>query len=255
MGTLTYLADTDNVIRTSTIVASTGDPNYPVANVQALPISKPFRFGGKTLEDLQIDLGSAKAIDCIALLNTNMVSGATITVNAGNSANPNGSTYTTTITWRQYDCFKLLPAPQTYRYWKIIVANTSCPDTFIQIGYLVMGDSTTLSFNYAPGWTFSDEHENLELQTELGTFHVSELFNRVRLQLPFRTLTDSDMDTLRTLQRALKRNLVPVFIIPDSAGTEAYFCRSISNFDQHIEFYRNVDLTFLQESRGNSLAA
>jgi hypothetical protein len=254
MGNLAYLVDTDNAIKAATITASTIDNNYPVANLKVLPISKPFRFTGKTSENLQIDLGSAQAIDCIALLNTNMVGGATITVNAGNSANPNGTTYTTTITFRQYDSFKLLPAAQTYRYWKIILANSACPDSFLQIGYLMMGDSTTLGFNYAPDWTFTDEHSNLEHETELGTWHVIELYNRVRLHLPFRALLQADMDILRALQRSLKRSLVPVFIIPDSAGTEAFFCRSVANFEQQIEFYRNVDMEFLQEARGNSIA-
>lgn len=254
MGNLTYLADTDNVAKAATITASTADANYPVANVKALPVSKPFRFTGKTSENLQIDLGSAKPVDCIALLNHNMVSGAVVTINAGNSANPDGSTYQTTMTWRQYDSFKILPNYVTYRYWKIICANVGCPDSYIQIGYLMMGDSSTLSFNFAPGWMLTDEHYNLTLETEFGTSHVAELFSRVRLNLPFQSLAESDASLLRTFQRTVKRNLTPVLIVPDNLGTEAWFCRSVQNLETRTEFYRNLEFEFLEESRGNSIA-
>ena len=254
MGNLTYLVDTDNQIKAATLGSSTADANYPLANVKALPISKPFRFTGKTSENITIDLLSAKTIDCVALLNSNLTTGCTITLNAGAASNPDGTTWTTTITWRQYDSFKIF-TPVSYRYWKVIVANAGNPASYIQIGYLILGDSTTLSFNYSPGWTVSDEHANLELETEYGTTHVAELFSRVRLQLPFRGLSETDANTIRTLQRTLKRSLIPIFIAPDSAGTDAYFMRSVSNLNTQVEFYRDLDLEFLEEARGSTIIA
>ena len=253
MGNFTYLTDTDNVATGATIVASSADANYPVANVKALPVSKPFRFTGKTSENLQIDLTAAKLIECVAILNHNMSSTATITLNGGTTSNPDGTQYTTTIAWRQYDAFKLIS--QTDRYWKIIFADSNCPQSFIQVGYLMMGDSVTLATNFAPGWNLIDEHTNLELETEFGVPHVAELFYRVHLQLPWKTLSTADATTMRTLQRALKRNVTPILVIPDSAGTDAWFCRSMANLETRIDFYRDLDFEFLEESRGRFIAS
>lgn len=254
MGNFTYLIDTSNEITAATLTPSSADTNYPIANVQALPVSKPFRFTGITSENFQIDLGSAKAIDCVAILNNNLSATATITLNGGTSANPDGSQYTTAITRRQYDSFIILPAAQTYRYWKIVLADPDCEDSVIQVGYLLMGDSTTLDFNFAPGWSLIDEHNNLELETEYGTLHVAELFNRVRIGMEFRALSEADATTMRNLQRVLKRNLTPFLLVPDSTGTDAWFCRIASNLEQRIDIYRDLTFEFLEESRGRSIS-
>ena len=255
MGNLAYLTNSDNKLVGSTITPSSAASAYPIANLTGLPISKPFRFTGDTSENLQIDLGSALPIDLIALVNHNLTSAATITVNAGASANPDGSTYTTTVTWRARDAFKLLSSPQTYRYWKIIIADSANTDTFIELGFAMLGDSTTLGFNYRYGGTFIDEQNNLEVETEFGSPHVVELHDRVRLSLPFNNIQASEAVTLRTLYRTLKRNLVPLFLIPDAAVNDGYFGRWVSQYERQDDFYRSVTVEFLQDGKGDRIAA
>lgn len=255
MGNFTYLANSDNKLVGATITPSTADSSYPIANLTSLPISKPFRFTGDTSENLQIDLGSALPIDLIALINHNLTNAATITVNAGASSNPDGSTFTTTITWRERDCFKLLSSPQTYRYWKIIIADSANPDTFIELGFAMLGDSTELGFNFRYGGQFIDEQHNLEVETEFGSPHVVELHDRVRILLPFNNVPAADAVTLRTLYRTLKRNLIPLFLIPDSAVNDGYFGRWVSQFEREDEFLRSVTMEFLQDGRGDRIGA
>ena len=82
MGNFTYLMETANYAKTATITASTADSAYPIGNLSALPVSKPFRFLGKTSESLSIDLGTfSQSIDLVALLNTNLDANGTITLN------------------------------------------------------------------------------------------------------------------------------------------------------------------------------
>ncbi|MGH9341985.1 MAG: hypothetical protein ACRD1R_20965, partial [Acidobacteriota bacterium] len=115
MGFFAYLTHNDNDLAAGTITASSEDASYPKVNLTALPISKPFRFTGDTSENLQIDLGAAKNIDLVALINHNLTSAATITVNGGSAANPGGTEFQTTISYREFDAFKLLAAAQTWR--------------------------------------------------------------------------------------------------------------------------------------------
>lgn len=94
----------------------------------------------------------------------------------------------------------------------------------------------------------------MEFETEYGTTHVAELFSRVRIGLQFRAVDEADAIVLRNLQRVLKRNLTPLLIAPDSAGTDAWFCRIASNLEQRIDIYRDLSFEFLEESRGRTIA-
>jgi hypothetical protein len=251
MGNLAYLANTSNQYVTATLTVSSEQAAYPKLFSQELPISKPFRFVGDSSENIQIDLGSAQTITLIAILNHNLTSSAGITVFGGSTPNPNGSQFTTTMTWREHDAFKVLS--QSWRYWKIIFSDAANPDTFVQIGYVMMGSMTTLGFNFAYGWQFTDEHVNLELESEFGVQHVAEMFHRIVLDLSFQNITSANAAIIRQLQRDLKRNQIPIFLMPDAALNEGYFGRIVSHLTRTIDFYQTMQVRFLEESRGKKI--
>lgn len=255
MANLAYLPNSSNKLVGATITPSSAASAYPIANLTALPVSKPFRFTGDTSEVLQIDLGSALPIDLCVIENHNLSAAATIVLNGGSSPSPNGSQFTTTLAWRERTAFKLLSTAQTWRYWSVTIADSANVDTFIELGFAMLGAATTSAFNYRYGGQFIDEQHNLEVETEFGSPHVVELYDRVRLVLPFNNLPAADAVTLRTLYRTLKRNLVPLFLIPDSAVNDGYFGRWVSHFERQDEFYRSVTLEFLQDGKGDRIAA
>lgn len=255
MANFAYLANSSNKLVGATITPSSAASAYPIANLTSLPVSRPFRFTGDTSEVLQIDLGSALPIDLFVLENHNLSSAATITVNGGSSASPNGSQFTTTITWRERTAFKLLSSAQTWRYWSVTIADPANVDTFIELGFAMLGAATVSSFNYRYSGQFIDEQVNLEVETEFGSPHVVELHDRVRLVLPFTNIQAAEAATLRTLYRTLKRNLVPLFLIPDSAINDGYFGRWMSHFERQDEFLRSVTMEFLQDGKGDRIAA
>lgn len=255
MGNFTYLRHDQNDYVSAVLTVSSENVTYPKANSQALPISKPFRFTGCTSENIQIDLGSAKSIDLFALVNHNLTSAATITVNGGSSANPDGSQYTTTITWRQYDAFKYLASVQTWRYWKLIFANSTNPDGYVQLGYVMLGNATEFTFNFQYGWQFEDRYENQDLMSEFGVPFVAELYYQKRFALRFGPLSAANMDILRTLYTGAKRNLNPTFWIPDSAVNDGYLVRFENQLARLMDFYHSADLEMIEESRGKKIAA
>jgi hypothetical protein len=258
MGHATYLSSKDNWLAqtdvTVTVAASSADANYPVANVNVLPVAKPFRFTGKTSENLQIDLGAARVVNLVAILNHNLTSGATVTVNGGSSANPNGGQYTTTISWREFDAFKLITT-QTWRYWKLIFADTGNTDAFIQVGYVLIGNASDLTFGFNYGWSLEDECSSLELESEYGTAHVASLYYRVLVRLDFDSLTLTEMTVLRNLYLALGRNMRPFFFIPDKVVGDGYFVRWASYFSQVVSLRRSVSVELKEESRGKKMVA
>jgi len=247
-----YVRNDLNLAVDATLTASSANANYPVANVIALPISKPWRTTGDTSESLLMNLGSAKAFDLVAIVGHNLTSAATITFSAGTT--DACSDYSTPITWREKTAFKLLSATQTYQYAKITIADAANTYTWLQIGYVVLGAKVSPLWNFAYGWQYAAEYENLETESEYGAPHVYELFNRTRLTLEYQNISRAHMAELTALVHALRRNVTPLFLVPDSAVNDGYFGRFISNALVSVPYSRSTALEFLEDSVGKIVA-
>jgi hypothetical protein len=259
MANLTYLTHADNKLVAATNTVSSEDATYTKANLISMPISKPFRFTGKASENIQIDLLSAYAITFIALVNHNLSSGATVTITSGASANPAGNSQT--MTWRSGDMYKIFAA-QNYRYWKIVFADAGSTASVIQLGYVMVGISTTLGFNFTYGWSITDEYQNYNIDSGYGVPHIAELYSRSRLSLPFRSLGSTNAATLRAFYQTVKMNVTPVFLVPDADQADCYFGRFDLPLTRVINygsgsFYgaQDAQLSFVSDSRGRTLSA
>jgi hypothetical protein len=259
MANLTYLTHADNKLVGSTITASTEDASYPKANLTIMPISKRFKFTGKTSENLQIDLLAAYSITFIALVNHNLSSGATVTITSGSSPNPSGNSQT--MTYRAGDMFKLFAA-QNYRYWKIVFADSGSSESVIALGYVMVGISTTLGFNFAYDWQIADEYFNINVGSAYGAPHLAELYGRTRLVLPFRNLSSTNAGAIRTLFQAVKMDITPLILVPDADQSDCYFGRFDSSLSRKINYgggsaygAQDFELSFTSDSRGRSIAA
>lgn len=230
MANFTYLVDSDNVALQGVISASSADANYPIENLSALPISKPWRSaaGGLSSVKLRIDFLFPRAINCVALVNHNLTSAATITMNGGSVADPDGSEFTTTITWAARTAWKVLSGTETWAYWSITITDEANSYGFIQVGYLVMGAKTTLAFNFAPDWTVERLTKVRRSSTESRVPIVGNTLSKnSRLIVSFTTRANADKTTVDNFLNSLNREAGPLLVIPDTAETEALFCRLV----------------------------
>ena len=257
MGNFTYLTHDENAVTASAAVVtgSTTATGYAASNTKSLPIAKPWRSTGVVSENLQIDLASAQAVDLLGIVNHNLTSAATITVYGGSTANPNGSQFSTTITYREFDAFKLLAAAETYRYWKFIFADAANSDGYIKIGYLLIGDSTTLGSHWNNSSTMSDIFVNLTRISGGGVPYVEAKYGVISHTFKFGPLTIALAAVLRTLYRALQGNAKPLFVIPESQTNDGYFGRITNDFTRDLGQYESVDLSFTEDGRGRSVTA
>ena len=257
MGNFSYLKYTDNKGSASatSITASTEATAYPSSNLKVLPIAKHWRSTGVTSENLQLDLGSAMAIDLFGIVNHNLTSSATITINGGSSANPGGGEYTTTIAWREFDAFKLLAAAQTWRYWKFIFADTTNSDGYIRIGCLLLGDSTELTFHWQYGSSFRDSFVNTAKRSGGGVPYYEAIYGLRSQVFHFGPLTVSEMAVLRTLYRSLQGSANPLFVIPESQTNDGYFGRFVNDLDRKLDYQESCDLEFEEDGRGRDITA
>jgi hypothetical protein len=186
MSNPTFLATPDNLAATATLSQFSASAAYPASNLQALPVSKPYRTTGITSSEyVEFDLGSAQAITLVAILNHNFSSGATITIKGGASANP--STFTQVMTYRQYDMFTVIS--QTYRYWRITFNDTGNTNAYLSLGYVMIGNATAMAFNYGYDFPFVDSYTNLEAQTEFNVPHIAPLAYQVAMSHTFNNLS------------------------------------------------------------------
>ena len=243
-----------NLVTAITPVTTSQSTVYPTTNLNILPITKPWRSSGSSWGSPQItvDFTTARAIDVIALVNHNLSSAATITIDAGTTASY--ADFTTSMTWKSKTAHKWLSPVQTYRYWRISITDTANTDGFLEVGYLVLSSATLPSFTFRHGWISTPEIATSEVHTEFGSPFHEELYQRQRLNLQFGPLNDTNMDTLRNLYISLLRNANPMLLLPERNGTDSYFGRIENQFDEKINFRRAVSIDFVEDSVGQRLA-
>jgi len=226
-----------------------------VDNLKTLPVAKHWRSTGVSSENLQLDLGSAQSIDILGLLNHNLTSSATITINGGSSANPNGAQYTTTITYREFDAFKLLSSAQSWRYWKVIIADSTNTDGYIRIGFVMLGLATELAFHWQHGATAEDQFSTLFRRSPGGAIYAEPVYDCLKFSWEFGPITVAEMATLRTLYRSLLRTGKPVFVVPEHDVADGYFGYFIGNFSRKLEVYEYTTISFEEDGRGRIIIA
>jgi len=123
-----------------TITGSSEAAGYPDGNVAEIHLSKKWRTTGDTAENIVIDLEAAVSIDAAAIVAHNLTSGATAKVQANSSDLWISPPVDVTLTWRAGIIFHTWPSGQNYRYWRFTFADASNPDTYIEIGKLLLSN-------------------------------------------------------------------------------------------------------------------
>lgn len=256
-GYFSYLTNQNNlgVAAAASVTSSSAATNYPVSNVQALPIGKSWRSTGKTSEWFEVDLGSAQAINLFGIINHNISASGTVTVNAGSSAAPDGSQYQLVLTYRAIDEFSLLTATQTWRYWRFTFADATNADGFIRVGYVVIGNATTPGFHWQWDSEFTDHYINVKRRSAGGVVYAEAIYGHVVIKFNFGPLTTADMKTLRALYTGQRADATPVFVIPEQLVNDGYFGRFINDFVRKLGVSEYVTMFFEQDDIGRSITS
>jgi hypothetical protein len=261
MGLFTYLRLADAYTPTATIAAVSEQAAYPDDNLKIEPVSKTWRTAATQVsnQNVAVDLGSAKSVSIAALVNHNLTSAATITLNGGSSANPDGSQFTTTITWARRNAWKILTAAETWRYWLFIIDDPANPDTYIEVGLALLGSKITLDRAFDFGWSKRRETVNQALSTEYGvTVAGQNIYQRTRLALSFKAITAGQRDALDDFLLGLERERRGLLFIPVPTETEAFYGRLVTDFAlvrTEGGVTEVADLELLEDSPGRSLGA
>lgn len=246
----------------ATLAGGSWQTTWPLTNMQDIELALVARSSdatsGSTL--VTIDLGSAKAIRLVAITGHNFGATATIRVRAAATSGDVtaapavdttqnvwlGSNTPTTNTGQNGDpihtpcALVILSAAQSYRYWRVDIADTGNADGYIEIGYLQLWEAIEFALGISIGPTLAPETSTIDAQT-IG---LKKIFDRRDSLRTYRCVTDNlteaEADVILDIVR--ERDLdQPMFIIPDPSPADtgrlfrrAFLCRmrSLSALDQ-----------------------
>lgn len=177
---------------------------------------------------LVIDLGSAKQIRVIGLVNHNLTVGASFTVEGSTSSSfsPVGYSSGSVLAWPAGtpSVETTYPRPTaglaldaTYRYWRIVINNPSNPSGYIQIGRLFIGGGFSPSINYATGAALGFETDTSFEKSLGGAEFASVRPLRRVMRFGFESLphTEAFSGPLEVIRQSASHR--EVFVIPDSS--------------------------------------
>lgn len=192
---------------------------------------------GDSSENIVVDLGSAQAVTAFLIGDHNLTAGATITLQA-NSSNSWGSPAYSQVVTVQDPAYLYLS--QTYRYWRVLLADASNPDGYIKIGELYIGTYTELAAEIArPLWgsQINIIKRLVETQAETGRRSQRIWSTQQEYELRYETLDATDTATLKgiwesTFDSTTTGEMWPLFVhyFYDEADT-LKLCHCVSGFD------------------------
>jgi hypothetical protein len=126
-----------NLVDDADLTPNTEDPFFPVENIQDIHLGCAWRTVGTTAQ-VVIDCGSALEVSCIGLAGLNVTDDATITVEANSSDSWGAPPFSTSLDVAE-TMLKFI-ATQTYRYWRVTIADATNPDGYVATGRVHLGE-------------------------------------------------------------------------------------------------------------------
>jgi len=248
MGYFAYLKNSDNEVTRATVSVETtilDADTFPEINVKRLPVCQPLRIRNELPVRILLSFPADITADLVAIVGHNLTENATISIKAGSTSDC--SDYSTLMTARKRTAFKILSSAETYRYWMIDIDDEECPGA-VTVGYIVIGQATTLGFSFAEGWRKIDLAETVGSANEAGGVSRKTARLREQFDVDFRLISETDLDTVRDLFLDLSGETL--FVIPDVDENDGFLGRF-----NHDELERVFDVsksgTGESEHRGN----
>jgi hypothetical protein len=230
-----------------TLTPSTENSVYPVENIYGEQASNVFRSTSTTSLVIEMDFGAAVSLDTIAIINHNLVAGATFSVKAG--AAPTPSTVVATPVFRAKDLYKIF-TPVSARYWSLTIAGTNPSN--IQIGQLLMGVHVDLPrARKIGGFTPATSRTSISIETVGGANWVYPLHKRKVFNPTFQLIGTSDLTAMETLDEVVDGDSHPFVYIPSITDVACYYVRKEQSFEpSETEYNLSEYLLLLREESG-----
>lgn len=191
----------NKVTASTTITASSAATNYPAAYLGNDFRAVRARTTGDSDENWVVDLGSAQAITCAALIDHNLSASATLEIRASTDNFSSSDVLIDTLSGAEITTTIIASffASSSYRYWKFRVQDGTNPDGYISASRLFLGTYFTLARNYNFGWTRSRQDLSEVVVSSNGVPHFEVRPKRREPRYTFALAAESDADNIEAL--------------------------------------------------------
>lgn len=221
---LTNLIDDNSIL---TVTGSWGESsNFPVENIYNQRITNRAIFDTAKAGEIVIDLASAKEIDSIFIFNHNFTSSVSVSIQANSSDSWGSPPVDETITYASLDMVLEITS-ETYRYWRLVVDDSTRSANDIAIGEVVLGLQDELSRNFLWDFAKNTQYNNIVHETVGGNIWTYSLFKRRRWLTSFVKMSESEKDEVLDIFDNTLGGYTPFAIIFESSP---YFVRCGSEF-------------------------
>jgi len=190
---------------------------------------------------LRMDLGSNQEVNFMALLNHGISANYTALKYVGADANNfSGNLETENLTYNPTNLFHFFSASMTHRYVQLTIADATNPNSYIQLGPVILGKYWEPNYTFAREYTQGRVDDSVVDESYSLVEYAQARPTRRTWNLPFPlglTQTDADkiVDFFDTV--GLKYGFVVCFD-SNSANTTSYF---VKNAELSDPIYRHVN--------------
>jgi hypothetical protein len=213
-------------LSSTTVTASSEDPNFPASNLKSPHRSKRWRSTNVSSEWVVFDFQTAEPVDSVAVLWPKEVgillsgaAGVFIQANATNVWSSPALSYPMTIDNDYVMASRHFETPESYRYWRVVVSDDTNPNGFLELGVVWIGAALDLE-EMQNGFTFEVADQSVVTRTAFGHEYVDEYPEKLAIEFSYMYMSYS---AIQTLENAFRTNGVkkPVMVFVDAG--EAVF--------------------------------
>ena len=228
------------------------------SNVLHDHVAKPWRTTGKASENIVFDLGSAKQITVFSMFTFNLTSSATVTLQANASNSWGSPSYSQALTMATNADSEVLERvvfflSQTYRYWRVTLADAGNSDSYLQIGRIAAGTYYEAGRNIDQGFSIVtvDPSEGDRTPGRQTFYRARKRFRRA--SVAFRLQDQTQTDKLSAVMDKVGNSKPIVLALdPTSRPTKdsmyCYLVTPISQTHQFIGNYSTAALVFEEKT-------
>jgi hypothetical protein len=247
-----YQYATDNVAGLGTLVATTADGAYPVANLVDLNPAKPAKLTGTT-GNVRWDFAAAQRIDLAAIIHHNLTAGLNVRLQGNATDVWSAPTLDAAFTIPAYreDGYPSNPwidltlaagyTATGFRYWRLVVVAANGANVAIGDVWLGM-TKRTLTPNISWGETQTEERALIEHLTDFKVATIYDLGVTVRGLTGELDWTDSNRAIYDAWWRSCRGRVRPFLLIPNGTVNDAWLAR-------FVEPEKAITLEFLDRNR------
>ena len=223
----------DNLWDDGTITSSSEADGFPDTNTQQRWHTRCWRATGDAAEWVKVDLAAAQNVKTFVIKNHNFTAGATLKIQ-GNAADVWGApAVDVTIPITTGTIIHTWSSNQSYRWWRISIADGANPDTYVKIGRVYLGSFFEPADNYAYHTVGFIDPSGVKHSTG-GQYSANSKTHYKTISWGFKGISEADFASFETVfdEVGLSKNY---FICEDSADaspyTVTYYVRNTSKWE------------------------